>query len=582
MAFRRWSAGWRVTTVAALAVAWGCSAGGDDDASGAYDGAPPGAGAGYNGGVGTGGSTSAGGSVGTGGSGEPLPPEEEVSAEFELPHAGENYVYAANPEADSIAVIDAATLAIHTLEAGDEPRFLQTLAGRDKAIVLNVGSHDATVVTTREGASTAETVGVQPGANAIAVAPDGRHAVVYFDARYRSGDTQSGSFQDVAVLTLEPTARSVAMTVGFQPSAVFFSSDSTRAFVVTESGVSILDFAQIDRSGPTIAPTVPLSRDVDAPALDVSITQDGAYALARDTTDVRLRLVDLATKSSTVLDLTPFLPSDGAGGAGAGGAPAEDPVDPPDGQGEQAERGVVTDVDLSPDGEFAIAVIRSTSTVLRIPLPEGFADPTLVTATRIEDNLVGSVTLSGDARYALLYTTAVDTAERVTVLDLENPEEPLTITVRKGIRAVAVAPDHRRALLIHKKLPGDPNQPGLSVDESIDYSYGYSMLELESGFVKLQLTPVDVGSFTAVPDGSALFLLLNGGATREVQRIKLANFGVDTIPLGSPPVSVGAVPGSGKVFVGQEHPDGRLTFIDWMSLDVKSVTGFELNSKIRE
>lgn len=578
MALRRGSAGWRVTTLTAVALAWGCSAGAEGDDTAGYD---PGSsmGGSYNGGVGAGGGLSAsGGAVGTGGSGEPLPPEQEVSADFELPHAGENYVYAANPEADSIAVIDAETLAIHTLEAGDEPRFLQTLAGRDKAIVLNVGSHDATVVTTTAGTSTAETVSVQPGANAIAVAPDGRHAVVYFDARYRSGSAESGSFQDVAVLTLEPSAKSVSMTVGFQPSAVSFSSDGSRAFVVTESGVSILDFEQIDRSGPTIAPTVPLSQDVDAPALDVSITGDGAYALARDTNEVALRLVDLATKSSTVLDLTPFLPSDG-GSAGAGGAATEEPVEPSDVQGEH---GLITDVDLSPDGDFAIAVIRSTSTVLRIPLPAGFSDPTLVTATRIEDNLVGSVTLSGDGRYALLYTTAVDTAERVTVLDLENPSEPQTINVRKGVRAVAVAPDHRRALLIHKKLPGDPNVPGLPVEESIDYSYGYTVLDLESGFAKLQLTPVEVGPFTAVPDGSALFLLLNGGDTREVQRIKLANFGVESVPLGSPPVSVGAVPGSGKVFVGQEHPDGRLTFIDWLSLDVKSVTGFELNSKIRE
>jgi hypothetical protein len=36
------------------------------------------------------------------------------------------------------------------------------------------------------------------------------------------------------------------------------------------------------------------------------------------------------------------------------------------------------------------------------------------------------------------------------------------------------------------------------------------------------------------------------------------------------------------VFVGQAHPDGRVSFIDWKTLGVESVTGFELNSRIRE
>jgi hypothetical protein len=38
------------------------------------------------------------------------------------------------------------------------------------------------------------------------------------------------------------------------------------------------------------------------------------------------------------------------------------------------------------------------------------------------------------------------------------------------------------------------------------------------------------------------------------------------------------------VFVNLEHPDGRMTFVDWDDpLDkLKTVTGFELNSRIRD
>lgn len=163
-----------------------------------------------------------------------LPAEMELSFEFELPHAGERYVYAVNPESDSVAVIDATSLAIHGVEAGDEPTFLQTLAGSDSAIVLNVRSSDATLIRTSDGSSTAVSVPVQVGANAIAVAPDGKHAVVYFDSNSR-GAGASGSFQDISVLFLEEgEERAEAMTVGFRPSAVSFSADGKRAFVVTE------------------------------------------------------------------------------------------------------------------------------------------------------------------------------------------------------------------------------------------------------------------------------------------------------------------------------------------------------------
>src|SRR5262249_15590422 len=121
---------------------------------------------------------SAGGSSSISAGGAALPPENETSADFELPHAGEHFVYAAGSSNDAVAVIDATTLKVQTIEAGDGPRYLQTLAGKDAAIVLNVGSSDATIVRTDEkGVSKATKVDVVAGSNAIAVAPDGAHAV---------------------------------------------------------------------------------------------------------------------------------------------------------------------------------------------------------------------------------------------------------------------------------------------------------------------------------------------------------------------------------------------------------------------
>lgn len=597
-----------------------------------------------------------------------LEDEEEVQVQFELPSAGERYVYAANPDNNSVAVIDSQTLAIQSVEAGDRPTFLQSLGGRDAAIVLNVNSDDATIVRTEGGVSKSSEVDVVAGSNAIAVAPDGSAAVVYFNVDLRSTGP-SGSFQDLSVVLLEKgNDRSVGMTVGFRPSAVHFSSDSKRAFVVTEDGVSILDFEAIRDEGSHIATTIPLAKTTEAEATDVSITPDGSYALSRPTGLGVLRLTSLtdpdaeqqeldltevfrraaaqnagspdagaveetsgeavhgetsdefvassevatsATESSAPTDVDAGASVD-VGDAGptdmdltttasnAGGsseatsepaaettavseettdAPAPPPVDP-DAPLQFTE---ITDVDLAPTGDFAIAVFRDRRTVLKVPIPGGFDDIDNVSVVTVGTEIVGSVNIAPNGKRALLYTTAQDTNERVTIMNVED-ESLRVVRLPKSVRAVTIAPDSESALLVHRKLPGDPAQANIDPDELIDRSYGYSVLRLEDGFSKLQLTASAQGASTIVPDGSTMFILFNSPeqGVRDVHRVGLRNFLVQSLTLGSPPISLGAVPGTSKVFVGQDHPDGRITFIDWETAETESVTGFELNSRIRE
>jgi hypothetical protein len=139
-------------------------------------------------------------------------------------------------------------------------------------------------------------------------------------------------------------------------------------------------------------------------------------------------------------------------------------------------------------------------------------------------------------------------------------------------------------MIIHTKLDGDPNQPGLDPDVRIDRSHGYSVLNFATGAVKLQVTQAAPGSFNIVPDGSALFMVFRDDAlgVREVQKVEMSSFLVSPIALGSPPISVGSVAKSRRVFVSQAHADGRITFIDWVTNEDQTVTGFELNSRIRD
>jgi hypothetical protein len=580
-----------------------------------------------------------------------LEDEEEVLVQFELPSAGERYVYAANPENNSVAVVDSTTLGIQSVEAGDRPTFLQTLAGTDAAIVLNVNSNDATIIRTVGGVSSTSDVDVVSGSNAIAVAPNGSFAVVYFNVDLRSTGA-SGSFQDLSVVLLEDgNDRAIGMTVGFRPRAVHFSDDSTKAFVVTEDGVSVLDVDQIKEQGSHIARTVALSSATESSSLDVSITPDGRYAVARQNGEGTLRLAALDDEDSELktLDLTEIfrraqaaydaeqaaeeaLPTPDAavdvdagalvpepdeavftlgdagdaGDGGDGGDPfdARQPTSPattttssqtpstsapaattttPETTSDELQFTEITDVDLSPTGDFALAVFRDRRTVLKVPVPEAFDDMDAVSIITVGDEIVGSVNIAPDGKRALLYTTAQDTNEHISVLDVER-DEIRVIRLPKSVQAVTIAPDSESALVAHRKLPGDSRGADLTPDQLIDQSYGYSVLELDSGFSKLQLTDAPLGSSTIVPDGSTMFILFNSPAQniREVHRVGLRDFLVRPIVLGSPPVSVGTLPGVSKVFVGQEHPDGRMTFIDWETAETESVTGFELNSRIRE
>ena len=108
--------------------------------------------------------------------------------------------------------------------------------------------------------------------------------------------------------------------------------------------------------------------------------------------------------------------------------------------------------------------------------------------------------------------------------------------------------------------------------------------------MKLERTSADLDSVVFSHDGAYAFLLFDeprlshpiGDVTsvREVPRVELMRYLTDpVILLDSPPVIGAEVPGQTRVFVSQDHPDGRLTFVDWLTGEVQTVTGFELNSR---
>ncbi len=473
-----------------------------------------------------------------------VPPETEY--EYGPPASGDRYVYVALTDQDSVARIDSETLDIHTVNVGDRPGVLVTAPGQDLALVLNDGSSTVSIMRTDAGVNTTVTLPTPPHFNRIEMGPLGLHAVAYFELE--AANTQGiGSFQDVTIIDLTPGAEGVVnVSVGFRPREVHFAPDESAAYVITEDGVSILD---LHGTVGFFAPTVAMTEDpmADGDPDEVVITPDGQYALARWASMSLVRAVDLVTGDLTDTPLS----------------------------------GPPTDLDLTPDGDMLLAVIRSQSELALLDLPADIGDASAVQTVDCTGLSVGSAQITEDGDQALLYTNASN-VKSVTLVDLITHEKR-TAVLRKGIRWVALAPDGTSALVLHNKVPGDP-LPTDDFQTQLDKRYGFSLVDLESLFVKLQIIDADPGAFAFSPDGLLVYLIVADPATglKEIARLNLENFIVDSTSVGSHPVEIGAVMGTDKIYVSQEHNLGRISFIDVSSHQLHTVTGFQLNSQVIE
>lgn len=562
-------------------------------------------------------SADAGMSSGGGGTTATTAPEQQVKIDYLTPQGGKSRVYVANPTRNTVTIINSSTLAISEQATGDTPSYVATVPGQDVALVINAGSHTLRVI--REDSLGAASYPVVAKANAIAISPDGLHAVVWFDVSQVTGSTTSttGSTQEVSLVSFGSATvpdKVVSVSVGYNPSAVVFSSDSSAAFVVTDDGISELRFAAI--TGPTVAPFTRIDNgaltlagpdagvagldagtappadagtfdggtaldggspspgdggtargdandampDVGPPALvttgkpvNVSVTKAGDYAIARRDSSAALLLVDLRAKTVSTLLMS----------------------------------SQVTDLDLvdSPAGPQAFAVLRSESALVRIDIPAGFTDASHRKRWLFTGSLIGSATISAKGTYALLYTTAIASKD-LAIFDLVHEQVLAAPEIHKTIRAVAIAPDEQTALVLHSRTtPSSSSSNPPSAQDLVDQSYGYTMVQLATGFSKLQLTAADPSSFAITPDSSNVFLLLRDdkASVRVAEGMDLSSFIPQDFPLGSPPTSIAALsPESHKVFVGQMYTDGRISFINWSTGDVQTVTGFALNGRIQQ
>ena len=524
-------------------------------------------------GAGTGGTANSVGDPFGGMMSTPLPPpeqEDKSTLQLAAPQAADHYVYALDPSSHSVALIDAERQAVKSISTGRLPAVVRTLKGTDDAIVLNSGTDDASIIRPAADGSdvTVLSVPVVHGANEVAVAPGGRRAVAFFvSTQAQDSSTALGELQGVSVLFLdEEPVRSVSVSVGFRPRSVSFSKDGRRGYVISQEGISVLDFAKIQSGDVGIATEVSFGDGAQTPD-DVSVTSDGRFALGHDSDALVIRLVDLDSGVAQSLDVATLLPDMMMNDDDAG----------------IALPSVISDLDLAEDGSFALIVLREEHMVIRVDLPDGFSDPSAVRTWSIPDAFVGQSTLLPAGDLALLYSTAV-AEEQVVILSLNSDEDPQYVNVRKSVRAIGVAADGQTAVILHGRIEADPLQVGISDDERLDRQSAYTLLRPQTGYALIRTTSVDPGAFVIVPDGSYLMMTLRDDTRgiREVHRVDLFSFqNMPVISLRHPPLSIGVVEKIERTFVHQEYSGGSMTFIEWKTGDLRAFSGYELNNDIR-
>jgi hypothetical protein len=232
----------------------------------------------------------------------------------------------------------------------------------------------------------------------------------------------------------------------------------------------------------------------------------------------------------------------------------------------------VTDLDLSEDGGVAVATVRDLSRVFVIDMQNPTAaSPPSVT---VPGEIFGSAALANEGSRAVLYTTAVPGYDHVSLLDLGDPPSWRTVAVKARVSSMLVAPepDPQHAVAILQVAAASTAKGAFSLIPLV--------AQLSPKIVSTQAPPNGVA---IAPEGDRVLVTVRDDATGTygVYLGALPSLEVNLLTLASPPVATGIVPSVRRGYVAQAHPEGRITVIDLDQGTARTVTGFELASRVR-
>ncbi len=490
----------------------------------------------------------------------PVPPDVELEGSFQAPVVSGRSVFSANPSSNRVAQIDVETLAVRVLDAGHAPTHLAPLpegSTEGGALVLNTRSRDASLflLSDDERETRSLRVPVHEGANSWAIGASGRFAIAWTV----SGTSGSDGHQDITIIEPSEKPDVMQLGVGYRPTAIHISDDETRAVVVSNPGLTVIELGEAATSGVIREYPLPEAEGVR----DVSVTPDGRLALVRLSGQKSLLVLDLDTGEEIAIPLP----------------------------------GELSDLDLSRDGALAVGVIRPdgrdgaeanmggagslgsagasgeeppTSLVLTFRPERVLSDPSQVDVVEIEDFL-GSVSLTDEKRSILAYTNALANS-RVWIIDAETRNKR-AVDLRAPVRSVLPSPDGRHAVAVLAPPSGSARRGAVAL-LPIDRPLPPRIEGTSSPVLHVVFSPGgDRALITTRGDSSAKSIALAAGfPALSVQSYELPSLALATFIVG--PLEKG--------IVSQAHPEGRITFIDLPRSEVVTLTGYELGSRVIE
>jgi hypothetical protein len=531
--------------------------------------------------------------------------EMKVESTFRSPVATGQVVWVANPTSGRVAYIDASDFSVQTVQAGNGPTYLAAVPDPkdDVAIVINSVSHDATLLRVSGGTLISTSYPSTANANSWAISKSGRWAIAWTNSSFVQSAASTDGFQDIAVLDLSGARKPQNLIVGFRPSQVAFSGDESRAFAVTQDGISVVDL--VGGSHPTttqnfalIAPIAAMRADAsaadaggspgDAPAGDAPTSDasagDGAPgdapadAIRGDGSSVDAGLgseFDASTTITGIPDVS-FTPTGSYALVRIDGVAAINVISLTDGTSTSVPLpSAPTDLTMSPAGDFALAVMRDISTVAVLPLPGIFSDPSVLTQTAIPNETIGRAIVTNGGHTAVLFTTAAP-VERLTVLTLPSMAFR-TVALHAPVRAVFPTDDGQNAVVLHPATPNDTAKGAFSV-VPIGLSLPANIVSLPAPPVAVALAPTGDYGLVSVSDGTTTFGLY---------LVRMPSLQVVSYALASAPIAVGIVAKAGQGYAAQNYSEGRITFVDPVAQDCdassscsRTITGFELGARV--
>lgn len=455
---------------------------------------------------------------------EPPPPEPEPDVDpGTQPRICNGAAFVLNTAGDFVSRIDVQTLNVQTVFVGQSPEVLRATDDCTTLVTLNTGDNTVSIIDAADNDVT--NLDVRPGLNDLRTSPNGAYALAYHRFQDSGGGTQA--YGEISIVDLvQETVLSLA--VGFPPDKVLFTTQN-RVLLVSETALVLVDMKD---GSFTMLPTG-LDIDEGQKLKKVAATTDGQYALLLAEASKVLRALDLDDQTVTDIDLGCF----------------------------------PTDLDVAEQGDVSLLLCRLSGQIIVLD------NIALTFDTYETDEVVGSGELSSDGELAVLFTNS-ELIERVHLFTPATGVLETHLTV-KPLTGAAIAPGNQSAVLFHYGGDGEPID---EFDAYFDTKQAFSIMNLDDGRINPVQTPEAPKLVAFGDDGkNALVPLPNN---RQIVLADLIGGLADVVILPSKPMETGVISDLDLAFVLQDHPMGRISFIDLATKDVRTITGFLLNGGI--